>query len=313
MEHAAVLDVPETESLGFKNLDDYRVMAGGRDMAGHTILSCEAICYNGAAYNTTLGRQQRQPDRAEPGALHPQQHLRRGREPGDDPRLPLRRRARTSPGRASPPSRPTTTARSASARRGGRAPRSGSTCPASPPTSPAPSSCCRPARRSTTSSFLRQKGWASTGIGAFWVDQQRHPSSAGPTPSRRRPCSTCRWRRSAVAGWRRTGRRTRRSIVGPDQFRSQRRHDGRRRPRERVLELGRAGLPIVLVGDWSDGRAGRPARGHADAEAAEVRDLMAQIEALPTTRVASADAEIPARARRARRHARRRARATRPS
>ena len=30
-------------------------MAGGRDMAGHTILSCEAICYNGAAYNTMLG------------------------------------------------------------------------------------------------------------------------------------------------------------------------------------------------------------------------------------------------------------------
>ena len=40
-------------------------------------------------------RQQRQPDAAEPGALHPQQHLRRRREPGDDPRLPLRRRART--------------------------------------------------------------------------------------------------------------------------------------------------------------------------------------------------------------------------
>ena len=27
----------------------------GRDMAGHTLLSCEAICYNGAAYNTTWG------------------------------------------------------------------------------------------------------------------------------------------------------------------------------------------------------------------------------------------------------------------
>ena len=55
VEHAALLDIPETESLGFKNLDDYRVMAGGRDMAGHTVLSCEAICYNGAAYNTMLG------------------------------------------------------------------------------------------------------------------------------------------------------------------------------------------------------------------------------------------------------------------
>ncbi|MCX4816274.1 glycosyl hydrolase [Streptomyces sp. NBC_01239] len=50
---AAVLDVPEGESLGFKNLDDYRCLAGGRDMAGHRILSCEAGAYAGGAYNTT--------------------------------------------------------------------------------------------------------------------------------------------------------------------------------------------------------------------------------------------------------------------
>ena len=50
-----VFDVPETESLGFKNLDDYRVMAGGRDMRGTTVLSCEAACYFGAAYQTTVG------------------------------------------------------------------------------------------------------------------------------------------------------------------------------------------------------------------------------------------------------------------
>lgn len=50
---AALLDVPEGESLGFKNLDDYRCLAGGRDMAGHRILSCEAGAYAGGAYNTT--------------------------------------------------------------------------------------------------------------------------------------------------------------------------------------------------------------------------------------------------------------------
>ncbi|MGW1623177.1 glycosyl hydrolase [Streptomyces sp. NPDC002172] len=50
---AAVLDIPEGESLGFKNLDDYRCLAGGRDMAGHRILSCEAGAYAGGAYNTT--------------------------------------------------------------------------------------------------------------------------------------------------------------------------------------------------------------------------------------------------------------------
>ncbi|GAB7110383.1 glycosyl hydrolase [Streptomyces phaeofaciens JCM 4814] len=53
---AAVLDIPEGESLGFKNLDDYRCLAGGRDMAGHTVLSCEAGAYNGSAYSTTWDR-----------------------------------------------------------------------------------------------------------------------------------------------------------------------------------------------------------------------------------------------------------------
>ncbi|MFI7504052.1 glycosyl hydrolase [Streptomyces sp. NPDC049687] len=53
---AAILDIPEGESLGFKNLDDYRCLAGGRDMAGHTVLSCEAGAYNGSAYSTTWDR-----------------------------------------------------------------------------------------------------------------------------------------------------------------------------------------------------------------------------------------------------------------
>ncbi|MCZ9347749.1 alpha-L-rhamnosidase, partial [Streptomyces sp. TRM76130] len=53
---AAILDVAEGESLGFKNLDDYRCLAGGRDMAGRTVLSCEAGAYNGSAYSTTWDR-----------------------------------------------------------------------------------------------------------------------------------------------------------------------------------------------------------------------------------------------------------------
>ncbi|MGW5613013.1 glycosyl hydrolase [Streptomyces sp. NPDC003877] len=53
---AAILDMPEGESLGFKNLDDYRCLAGGRDMAGNTVLSCESGAYNGSAYSTTWDR-----------------------------------------------------------------------------------------------------------------------------------------------------------------------------------------------------------------------------------------------------------------
>ncbi|MEV0404108.1 glycosyl hydrolase [Actinoallomurus sp. NPDC050550] len=53
---AAILDVPEGESIGFKNLDDWRCLAGGRDMAGTTVLSGEIGAYNGGAYNTTWKR-----------------------------------------------------------------------------------------------------------------------------------------------------------------------------------------------------------------------------------------------------------------
>ncbi|WP_086723842.1 glycosyl hydrolase [Streptomyces carpinensis] len=53
---AALLDIPEGESLGFKNLDDFRCLAGGRDMGGHRVLSCEAGAYAGSAYSTTWDR-----------------------------------------------------------------------------------------------------------------------------------------------------------------------------------------------------------------------------------------------------------------
>jgi hypothetical protein len=53
---AAFLDVPEGETLGFKNLDDYRVLCGGRDLAGHLKLSCEAIAYANGAYSTTWNK-----------------------------------------------------------------------------------------------------------------------------------------------------------------------------------------------------------------------------------------------------------------
>ena len=53
MRAAAILDVPEGGSLGFENLDDYRVLADGRDMAGREILSCEAGAHQGGAHNST--------------------------------------------------------------------------------------------------------------------------------------------------------------------------------------------------------------------------------------------------------------------
>ena len=53
MQASALLDIPEGESLGFKNLDDYRRQAGARDLAGNTILSNESGATAGGAYSTT--------------------------------------------------------------------------------------------------------------------------------------------------------------------------------------------------------------------------------------------------------------------
>ncbi|MFE7327461.1 glycosyl hydrolase [Streptomyces sp. NPDC057565] len=50
---AAILDIPEGESLGFKNLDDFRCLAGGRDMGGRLVLSNEAGGVANGAYSTT--------------------------------------------------------------------------------------------------------------------------------------------------------------------------------------------------------------------------------------------------------------------
>ncbi|MBB2959375.1 glycosyl hydrolase [Pseudoclavibacter helvolus] len=53
LEQAGIVDIIETESLGAKNLDDYRVLASGRDIAGRTIMSCEAAAYLGKSYSST--------------------------------------------------------------------------------------------------------------------------------------------------------------------------------------------------------------------------------------------------------------------
>ncbi len=69
-------------------------------------------------------------------------------------------------------------------------------------------------------------------------------------------------------------------VIGPDSLRSEAVTmdiDGAKR----VLALGRAGLPIVLIGDWS---AVTPVGRDDEAATAEVRSLMGQVAALSTTR-----------------------------
>jgi hypothetical protein len=278
VEHAALIDVPETESRGFKNLDDYRVMSGGRDLAGHTVLSCEAICYAGAAYQTTWDRALQTlnsiyaagvnmamihgfayadaPGVTWPGfaAFSPYYHGAVGYGDAWGPRTPQWRHIRDVSDYL---------ARTQLVLQTGT-PRYDIV-------------------------FLRQKGWTSTGIGAPWATNNGIP--IGWTHSFATPAlldlPRAKVRHGRLAP---DGPAYKVMIIGPDQFRGAERTMAVSTA-ERVLELGRAGLPIVFLGDWS---AAEPVGLAQPGEIDRLRALVAQIRALSTTRTVAVDTEIPA-------------------
>ncbi|MFI5627066.1 glycosyl hydrolase [Nocardioides sp. NPDC051685] len=278
MQHAAVVDVPETESLGFKNLDDYRVMAAGRDLAGHTVLSCEAICYNGAAYNTTWGANStsptaqnqalftinsifvagvnqlmvhgfpyvKAPDVTWPGfaAFSPYYNNAIGFGEAWGPRTPQWQHV---PGIAAYLARTQLVLQTGAPK--------------------------------YDVAFWRHKGWASTGIGPQWITNNgtKLGWSHSFVSASLLALDGVDFANGRLAP---DGPAYKAVVVGPDSLRSNAFTmdiDGAKR----LLALGRKGLPIVLIGDWSQVTvAGRD----SEAATAEVRSLMAQIGALPTTR-----------------------------
>lgn len=275
--HAALVDVPETESLGFKNLDDYRVMAGGRDMAGHTVLSCEAICYAGAAYQTTWDRALQTlnsvyaagvnmamihgfayataPDVTWPGfaAFSPYYNNAVGYGEAWGPRTPQWRHIRDV---ADYIARTQLVLQSGTPR--------------------------------YDIVFLRQKGWTSTGIGAPWATNNGIPT--GWSHSFATPALLDLPRAKVVKGrLAPDGPAYKVMIIGPDQFRG-----GECtiavETAQRVLQLARAGLPVIFLGDWSSvAPVGLAQPGETD----RVSALVKQIQALKTTRTVAADTDIP--------------------
>jgi hypothetical protein len=283
VQHSAELDVPETESLGFKNLDDYRAMAGGRDVTGGTILSCEAICYNGAAYNTMWGANTTSPTAANQAlvtlnsifAAGVNQAIIHGFSYADAPQV-------TWPGFA------------AFSPYGNNAIGFGEAWgPRTPQWQHIPGIAGYLARTQLVLQtgvptydivFLRQKGWASTGIGPFWV------TNDGTKLGWSHSFITASLLNRPDVGFRDgrlmpEGPAYKVLIIGPDKMRSREMTIDLEAARK-VLDLGRSGLPIILVHD-----AGRdwptealPIGRTDDAAVAEVRQLMARIAALPTTR-----------------------------
>lgn len=282
-EHSAILDIAETESLGFKNLDDYRVMAGGRDIAGKKILSCEAICYNGAAYNTTWGANATSPT-AQNQALFTlnsifaagvNQAIIHGFPYAAAPDV-------TWPGFAA-----------FSPYYNGAIGFGEAWGPRTPQWQHLPGIAAYLARTQLVLQtgvpkydivFLRQKSGASTGIGPFWVtnDGTKHGWSHSFITSALLTRDDVTFRDGRLAP---DGPAYQVLVIGPDKIRSREVTIDLPAARK-ALELGRAGLPIILVNDagkdWA--RDATPIGRTDDAAVAEVRDLMAEIAALPTTR-----------------------------
>jgi len=268
VEHSALLDIAETESLGFKNLDDYRVMAGGRDLAGKTILSCEAACYNGAAYNTTWDRALQTLNSIFAAGVN--QCVLHGFAYADAPDV-------TWPGFAA-----------FSPYYNGAIGYGEAWGPRTPQWRHMPDVAGYLARTQLVLQtgapkydivFLRQKGWASTGIGPHWITNNgtalgwSHSFATGALLD----LPAARVKRGRLAP---EGPSYKAMVIGPDKLRSNEMTLDLAAARK-VLSYGRAGLPVVFVGDWSQVR---PVGVHTEAELAEVRSLVAQIQALPTTR-----------------------------
>ncbi|MDT9593415.1 glycosyl hydrolase [Nocardioides zeae] len=277
VEHSAVVDVPETESLGFKNLDDYRVMAGGRDLGGRTVLSCEAACYNGAAYSTTWERalstinsiyaagvnmavlhgfaHASAPGVTWPGfaAFSPYYNGAIGFGEAWGPRTPLWQHM---PGIAAYMARTQLVLQSGVPK--------------------------------YDIVFLRQKGWASTGIGAPWATNDGIPlgwTHSFATPALLElPLATVRGGRLAP-----DGPAYKAMIVTPDQFRGNR-PTIELSAAQRLQALAEAGLKVVLVGDWTQAE---PVGVESAEVIAQVRAAMAAVAARSTTRTVAAATDIP--------------------
>ncbi|XVU29354.1 glycosyl hydrolase [Actinoplanes sp. CA-054009] len=264
---ATLLDVAEGESLGFKNLDDYRVLASARDMAGKRILSCESAAYANGAYSTTWNKvlqtmgsvfaggvnqavlhgfaYKDAPGAAWPGfaAFSPYNGNGIGYAEAWGPRQPTWRHARDVAGWF---------ARTQELLQSGTA------------------------RADLV--FFRQKGWTATGIGAPWATNDGIPigwtHGFADEASLALPAAKVRDGRLGPP-------RYKALILDGDAFRGKD-HTLSVRAAEQLLALARAGFPIVVIGNW------------ADVHPAPLQPIFAELLTSPSTRVVADQTGVPA-------------------
>ena len=274
---AAELDIPEGESLGFKNLDDYRSLAGGRNMGGRIILSNEAAAYHSSAYATTWKRVL--------GTLNPifaagvNQTVLHGFAYAEAP-------GATWPGFA------------AFTPYGGRQGYSEAWGPRQPSWIHAPDIAlyfCRvhfllqQGQPQVDIAVLRQKGYAGSGFGAPWFSTDGVPigwTHEFISPATLElPAATIRGQRLAP-----DGPAYKALVFETDPFH-------RRLPNlanstaQRLLDFAQKGLPIVALGDWS--KASLSGLSSIDADQ-QLQTTLEALFALPNVAIAPERADIPA-------------------
>jgi hypothetical protein len=274
---AAILDIPEGESLGFHNLDDYRCLAGGRDMGGRRILSNELGAYAGGAYNTawdkvlkTLGGEYaagvnqtvvhgfsyaEAPGAAWPGfAAFTPYNGSVGYAESWGPRQPTWRHIEDVAGYLG---------------------RTQAILQAGTPR--------------IDVAYVWQSGYGKTGLGAQWFTSDGVP--AGWTHQMLSPALLDLPSATVARGRLNPAGPAYKVFVLDGDALSGREHTLPARAAERLLAFARAGLPVIVVGDWSDAHVpGVAAAGEDD----RVRALVAELLARPGVRAVADKTGIPA-------------------
>ncbi|WP_210496063.1 glycosyl hydrolase [Patulibacter sp. SYSU D01012] len=276
MHSAALLDVSEGESLGFKNLDDYRSLAGGRDMAGKQLLSNEAAAFANGAYSTTW--------KAVLQKLNPiftagvNETVLHGFSYADAPNAQWPGFAAFSPYNGGPgygeswgPRQPTWRHAPEIADYFGRA-----------------QYVLRQGRAQADVAFLRQKGYAGSGFGAAWFSNtgvKEGWSLEFVAPSLLRlPSAVVRNGVLAPDGpafkalvFEGDAFANKLPVLPPDTAR-------------KLVEFAKAGLPIIVIGDWAQAQA---YGGGTAGDDAEVRALVLELLAQPTVAVVPTRETVP--------------------
>ena len=263
---AALLDIPEGESLGFKNLDDFRCLAGGRDMGGGLLLSNEAGGTAGGAYATTWDDTLKKlvtqyAAGVNQAVFHGFAYAERARRLLARLRglLAVQRRYGLRRGVGAPP---------ADVGPRARCRRISQPCPAG-----VADRCQQERRRCAVAEGLR--GLRPRRV---LVHRRRASPSAGPTCSSARACWACPAPWCARAGSRREGPAFKALLVDGDVMIG-REHTLQLDVAHKLIGYAREGLRIIVIGDWSDGHVpGLPRTGDNE----RLRGLLTELLALPT-------------------------------